>query len=58
MPTPESRPYNVYVQDAFYKVMFGEYTSDVLRQVTIDISENKVDGFDPAQPHNIRIEPQ
>jgi len=55
---PESRPYNVYVQDAFYKVMSGEYTSDVLRQVTIDINENKVDGFDPAQPHNIRIEPQ
>ena len=54
----ESRPYNVYVQDSFYKVMSGEYTSDVLRQVTIDISENKVDGFDPAHPHNIRIEPQ
>jgi hypothetical protein len=55
---PESRQYNVYVQDAFYKVMSGEYTSDVLRQVTIDINEGKVDGFDPAEPHSIRIEPQ
>lgn len=55
---PESRPYNVYVQGAFYKVMSGEYTSDVLRQVTIDITEGKVAGLDPAKPHNLRIEPQ
>ena len=55
---PESRLYNVYVQDNFYKVMSGEYTSDVLRQVTLDINAGNVEGFDPAEPHNIRIEPQ
>ena len=55
---PESRQYNVYVQDAFYKVMSGEYTSDVLRQVTIDIEAGKVEGFDSTKPSKIRIEPQ
>ena len=55
---PESRQYNVYVQNKFYKVMSGEYTSDVLRQVTLDIDAGNVEDFDPAKPHNIRIEPQ
>jgi hypothetical protein len=50
--------YDVYVQDKFYKVMSGDYTSDILKQVTNDILENLVPNFDPTQNHNIKINPK
>ena len=49
--------YNVYVQETFYKTIEAENTGDVLREVTIDISQGKV-ALDNTISQNIRIEPK
>jgi hypothetical protein len=50
--------YDVYVQDKFFATLSGEYTSDVLNQVTNAIQNGDVPDFDPDQPHSIRLEPK
>lgn len=47
--------YNVYIQDKFYSILEGKNTSDILRQIAIDIANNRVN-IDSSVPQNIRIE--
>lgn len=51
------KEYSVYIQDVFYKNMSGEYTSDILRQINLDIEQGLVPNYDNTKPANIKILP-
>lgn len=49
--------YNVSIQGKFYKQIEAEDTLAVLRIISKDISENKIEWLDLEQPHGIEIKP-
>ena len=49
--------YNVSIQGKFYKQIEAEDTLGVLRIVSKDISENKIELLDLEKPHGIEIKP-
>lgn len=49
--------YDVYVQGNFYKTLDVPYTNNALTQVTLDIQNGLVPGFDAEQPSNIELRP-
>jgi len=51
------KQYDIYIQDQFYKTISAQYVSDILRIVTLDISNNLVTNFDHSKPASIKIVP-
>lgn len=49
--------YDVTVQGKPYKRIEAEYTNNVLTQVTLDIQNGLVPGFDPKKPQMIKSTP-
>ena len=49
--------YNVSIQGKSYKQLEAEDTLAVLRIISKDISENKIEWLDLEQPHGIEIKP-
>lgn len=47
--------YDVYVQGKFYKTIEKPYTHSALTQVTLDIQDNLVPGYDESQPARIEL---
>jgi hypothetical protein len=50
--------YNVKLQGKFYKQIEANDTLEVLRQISADISENRIEWLDLEQSHNIEILPE
>lgn len=49
--------YSVSIQDKFYKLIEGEDVLEVLRIISRDITDNKIEWLDPEKPHGIEIKP-